>query len=76
MHNTSQPEVAEAPEALEYILKHNMMSNYGSGYTISSLDNEIWVDLLYMQECLSAEAKAQEWEQKKVNFYSKEGILN
>ena len=76
LNNTRLPEVEENPEALEYILKHNILSNYGASYTISNLDNEYWVDLLYMQECMIAEAQALEWQQKKVQFYSKEGILN
>lgn len=76
LNNTKLPEVEECPEALDYILKHNILSNYGAAYTISSLDDEKWLDLLYMQECLSAEAKALEWQQKKVEFYSKEGLLN
>lgn len=76
LHNTKLPEVEEAPEALEYVLKHNMLSNYGAAYTISNLDDEIYVDLLYMQECLLSESKATEWAQKKTQFYSKEGILD
>jgi len=68
------PAIQREPEALEWILIHNMMSQYGSGYTISSLMNEAWQDLLYLQICMHFEGVAMDMKQKKADFYSEEGL--
>ena len=67
-------EVKQAPEAMIYILKHNLLQN-GTGYTLSSLEDEKWEDLLYEQICMASEAKAMEMEQKKAQFYGGKEIV-
>lgn len=52
-----------------------MLQN-GTGYTLSSLENELWEDLLYEQICMSSEAKAMEMDQKKAQFHGGKEIVN
>lgn len=72
LNNTKLPEVEEAPEALDYILKHNFLSNYGAAYTASNLDNESWKELMYLQICLNSESRAVEMQQKRSQYVQKE----
>ena len=76
LNNTNIEQVKQAPEALDYILKHSILSTYGAAYTISNLDDELWQDLMYMQACMSAEANAAEMASKKAQFYGGAEIAN
>jgi len=60
---------------LDYILKHSILSEYGSGYTLSNIEDESYLELTYSQICVGAQNNALKMKQSKADFYSKEGLL-
>ena len=59
---------------MDYILKHSILSEYGSAYTLRNLEDESYLELMYMQICMGAQAKAIDMRSKKAQFYSREGL--
>lgn len=59
---------------MDYILKHSILSEYGSAYTLSNLEDESYLELTYSQICMAAQNRALKMKQSKADFYSKEGI--
>jgi len=62
------PQVKEVPEAAYTIMKYNLLKNFGSAYTWSSLDNETFENIQLMSLCMNYENKALEAAQKKADF--------
>ena len=69
----AHPDVASEPEAINTIVKYNLIKNLGGGYTFSSLDEETFENIQLMNMCMNYEAKALESEQRKSDFYM-EGV--
>ena len=51
-----------------------MINNFGGNYNMSNLDEENYLDLIYLQICLNAQAKYQENESRKATYHSKENM--
>ena len=51
-----------------------MINNFGGNYNMSNLDEENYLDLIYLQICLNAQAKYQESESRKATYHSKENM--
>ena len=58
----------------DILLKFSMINNFGANYSMTNLDNENYIDLIYLQICLNAQSKYQENQSRKSSYYSKEGI--
>lgn len=48
-----------------------MLNNFGAAYTLKSIDEEPYQELIYLQVCLNASGKAQEFAGKKNIMVSK-----
>ena len=49
-----------------------MLNNFGAAYTLKSIDDEPYQEMMYLQLCLNASAKAQEFSGKKNTMVSKD----
>ena len=49
-----------------------MLNNFGAAYTLKSIDDEPYQELMYLQLCLNASSKAQEFAGKKNTMVSKD----
>ena len=58
----------------DILLKFSMINNFGANYNMSNLDEENYIDLIYLQTCLNAQAQYQENQSKKMNYHSKENM--
>ena len=58
----------------DILLKFSMINNFGGNYSMSNLDEENYLDLIYLQICLNAQAKYQENESRKATYHSKENM--
>lgn len=64
----------DTPEVFDILMSYSILNKFGSSYTWQSLDNVDFLDIQYMQLCMSAENKAQEMANMKADFVSKEGL--
>jgi hypothetical protein len=58
----------------DILLKFSMINNFGANYSMSNLDNENYIDLIYLQICLNAQAQYQENQNRKASYHSKENM--
>jgi hypothetical protein len=58
----------------DILLKFSMISNFGGNYNMKNIDEEDYIDLIYLQTCLNAQAQYQENQSRKANYYSKENL--
>ena len=56
----------------DILLKFGMLNNFGASYTMKNLDDESFLDLQYLQICLSAQSKFQENESRKTQFVGRD----
>jgi hypothetical protein len=56
-------------------MKFSMLNNFGGAYTLTTIDEESFIEIQLMQHCLVAQEKRQEMQSRKDTFYSKEGIM-
>ena len=56
-------------------MKFSMLNNFGGAYTLTTIDEESFIEIQLMQHCLVAQEKRQEMQSRKDAFYSKEGIM-
>lgn len=49
-----------------------MLNNFGGAYTMKNIDDEPYVEMLYLQTCLDASRKAEENAHRKAGYVSKE----
>ena len=62
----------EEPEAITVLQKYSILNNLGSAYTFSSLDNESFLNIQYMQICMDAEGRAMKRQTDKNMFVAKD----
>ena len=58
----------------DILLKFSMINNFGANYSMKNLDDENYIDLVYLQTCLNAQAQYQENQSRKASYYSKENM--
>jgi hypothetical protein len=51
-----------------------MLNNFGANYSMSNLNDEGYLDLIYLQTCLNAVATHAEMQSKKANFVNMEKV--
>jgi hypothetical protein len=56
----------------DILLRFSMINNFGGNYSMSNLDDESFIDLQYLQICLSAQAKYQEMQSRKATYVSRD----
>ena len=61
-------DVKSEPEAMFTITKYNILKNFGSAFTWSSLDDEPYENIQLMTLCMNYENKAIEMAQSKAQF--------
>ena len=64
----AQPDVKCDPEAINTIVKYNLLKQMGSGYTFKSLDDETFENIQLMNMCMTYESNAMENAQKLAQF--------
>ncbi len=62
------PDVRNEPEAINSIVKYNLLKHLGAGYTFKNLDEELFENIQLMQLCMTYEARAIENAQNKSQF--------
>jgi len=55
----------------DILLKFSMLNNLGASFTMKSLDEENYLDLIYLQLCLNYQSKYLEMQQRKVTHINK-----
>ena len=58
----------------DILLKFSMINNFGANYSMSNLDDENYIDLVYLQLCLNAQSQYMENQNRKAAYYSKENM--
>ena len=56
----------------DILLKFSLLNNFGAAYTLKSIDEESYQEIMYLQLCLNASGKAQEMANRKATYVSKE----
>ena len=64
----AHPDVTSEPEAINTIVKYNLLKQMGAGYTFSSLDSETYENIQLMNMCMNYESKAMENAEKMAQF--------
>ena len=58
----------------DILLKFSMLNNFGAAYTLKSIDEEPYQEMMYLQVCLNASNKAQEMAMNKAQYISKDNL--
>ena len=58
----------------DILLKFSMLNNFGGAYTLKSIDEEPYQEMMYLQVCLNASNKAQENASNKTQYISKDNL--
>lgn len=70
----NDPSFTEEPEAVIAVTKFGILKSIGAGYTFSSIDDEKYINLLYISECSKWYNKKMEMQNNHADFYSKEAM--
>lgn len=74
LNNVKDPEFLKTPEMFDILLKFSMINNFGANYSMKNLEDESFLDLQYLQICISAQNKFQEMQNKRAQYVSRENV--